>query len=100
MADKSKNWKNEIHLGVNLDARRHHKYRESKARAMWELVRRLTRLPSREKRKIIVSQIIPILTYGAELHHTPTESAKRLASECHQWIAGGYRGGSRERLRT
>ena len=29
--DRSKDWKNDVHLGVNLDKKRHHKFREEEA---------------------------------------------------------------------
>ena len=55
--DKGKNWKGKKgkHLGVVMrDVRRHQKYRCQKAKAVWEVVKRLNRLPPREKRKIAV----------------------------------------------
>ena len=68
--DESKNWANGVHLGVNLGKRKHQRYRTQKARAAFNLVRRLSRLPPREKRKVVVGQVIPILVYGAEQHDT------------------------------
>ena len=47
-----------------------------KERAMWTMVKRLTRLPPREKAKIVVAQILPTLLNGAELHGTPWEGGK------------------------
>ena len=64
------NWTNGAHLVVNLDKSKHQKYRMQKAKAAWNVVRRLTRLPPAEKCKIVVSQIIPILLYETELHDT------------------------------
>ena len=40
--DYSKDWKTEVHLGVNLDARKYLKYRLSKARAAISRLRRLS----------------------------------------------------------
>ena len=37
------------------------------------MVKRLTRLPPKEKAKIVVVQIRPTLLYGAELPDTPLE---------------------------
>jgi len=36
------------------DQKRHQKYRAQKAKAAWELVRRLSRLPARRKRRIVI----------------------------------------------
>ena len=47
--DRSKDWKNQTHLGVNLDRKRHQKFREGKVNAAFQLVRRLTRLPPRQR---------------------------------------------------
>jgi len=74
--DRSKDWKNEVHLGVNLNARKHWKFRTGRAEAAFNIVRRLSRLPPGEKRKVVIGKLLPILTYGAELHTIPLE-------ECH-----------------
>ena len=66
--DRSKDWTYAVHLGVNLDKQKHEKFREEMANAAFQLVKRLPRLPPREKRKIVVWQLMAILTYGAELH--------------------------------
>ena len=66
--DKSKNWKDETHLGVDLSSCKHPKYRTQNARQVWMMIRRLTRLPPREIFKLVVGQITPILLYEAELH--------------------------------
>ena len=96
--DRNKDWCNGVHLGVNLDKRKHQKYRTQKARAMWNMVKRLTRLPPKEKAQLVVSQIILILTYGAELHDIPWEGG-RLLGEITRWVPGAWRGGSsRERV--
>lgn len=95
--DRSKDWKNGVHLGVNLDKRKHQKYRENKANAAFMLIKRLTRLPPREK-KIVVSQPLLILTYGAVLHSVPSERGKAMAAEWNRFITGGWRGSSRQRL--
>ena len=60
-----------VHLGVNLDKRKYQKYRVLKAKAAWEMVKRLTRLRQIEKAQIVVGQILPTLLYGAELFDTP-----------------------------
>lgn len=65
--DREKNWKGKHgkHLGIIMgDKRRHQKYRAQKARAAWEMVRRLGKLTALGKRKIVVQQILPILTYS------------------------------------
>ena len=62
------------------------------------MVRQLTRLPPREKAKIVGAQILPTLLYGAELHDKPWEEGKRLLREMTRWIVGAYRGSAAERL--
>ena len=96
--DKGKVWKDAVHLGANIDRRKHQKYRTSRARAMWEMVKRLTRLHPKEKAQIVVGQILPTLLYEAELHDTPWEEGQRLLREMRRWITGAYRGSSSERL--
>ena len=49
--DHSKDWNNGVHLGVNLNAKKHQKYRENKGNTAFQLVRRLSRLPPGEKKK-------------------------------------------------
>ena len=90
--------KNQVHLGVNLGRKRHQKFREEKANAGFQLNRTLTRLPPREKKKIVVSQLMAILTYGAELHSEPSEKGKLVAAESNRFITGGWTGSSRARL--
>ena len=46
----------------------------------------------------MVSQLLPILTYGAELHGEPSERGERYAAEWNRFIAGAWRGSSRERV--
>ena len=96
--DKDKEWKDGIHLGVNLNRRKHQKYRTQKTRAVWGMIRSLTRLLPREKAKVVVGQLLPMLLYGAELHDTPWEEGARLVGEMSRWAVGGYRGSSRERI--
>jgi len=96
-----KNWKGKQgkHLGVIMgDQRRHQKYRTQKAKAAWEMVRRLSRLTALGKRKIVTQQILPILTYGCELYPEPSEQQRRLASEIQRWVIGAYRGSSGSRV--
>lgn len=69
-----------MHLCVDVDKRKHQKYRTQKATAMWNVIKKLTRLLPEEKAQIIVSQILPILTYGAELYDTYPLST--LTSPC------------------
>ena len=93
--DTEKNWKGNKrkHLGVVIgDQARHQKYRTQKARAAWNMVRRLSKLCPGGKRKIITQQILPILTYGCELHYEPSEQQRRLAAECQRWVVGAYAG--------
>ena len=96
--DHEKDSKNGIHFGVNLQERRHTKFREGKAKAASQQVRRLTRLPPREKKKIVVSQLLPILMYGCELHNTPTARGEGYAAEWNRFITGACTGSSRGRL--
>lgn len=72
------------------DQRRHQRYRTQKARAAWEIVRWLGRLPAREQRKIVVQQILPILTYGCEIYPEPSEQQQRLVAEMRRWMIGAY----------
>ena len=76
-----KNWKNGVHLGVNLDATRHQRFREKRENAAYQIIRRLITLLPREKKKIVVQQLLPILRYGAELDVTPTKRGEELAAE-------------------
>ena len=34
------------------------------------MIKRLTRLPPREKAKVVVGKLLPMLLYGAEVHDT------------------------------
>ena len=56
---------------MNLDEKRHWKYRLAKARGVWQMVRSLTKLPPGKKKKIVVSQILLILMYGGSSTRTP-----------------------------
>ena len=99
--DREKNWKGKHgkHLGVIMgDQRRHQKYRAQKARAAWEMVRRLSKLAAVGKRRIITQQILPILTYGCELYFEPSEQQQRLAAECQRWVVGAYTGSNRRKV--
>jgi len=85
--DSTKNWRGNKgkHLGVVIqDASRHQKYRCQRTKAAWEVVRRLSKLPASSKRGITTQQLLPILTYGCELHHTPSEQMQRLAYEIYR----------------
>jgi len=59
--------------------------------AAWAIVRRLSRLPPRGKRKIVAQQLLPILTYGCELYPTPSEQQRRLANGIYGWTVGAYK---------
>jgi len=97
--EKNRKGKNGKHLGVVMgDEKRHQKYRAQKARAAWEMVKRLGRLSTAGKRKIVTQQILPILTYGCELYPEPSEQQRRLATECQRWVVGAYRGSSAEKV--
>jgi len=61
-------------------------------------IRRLTRLPPEENRKIAIGQLQPALTYGPELHHQPTEAGARLAARIARWMVIGYQGSSRWKI--
>ena len=87
-----------VRRGEELDRQRHQKFREGKANAAFQLVRRLTRLPPRKKKKVVVSQLMAILTYGAEPHSKPSEQGRLLGAEWNRFVTGGWRGSSRERL--
>ena len=70
------------HLGVEVKNRaRHQKYRAAKARAMWQVVKRLSRLPPKEKKQVACGEILQVLTWGGELYHQPLEEQKRLVAE-------------------
>ena len=56
------------------------------------MVTRLTRLPPKEKAKILVGQLLPTLHCGAELHHTPWEEGERLVREMSRWAVGASSG--------
>ena len=96
--DHKKDWKIGVHLRVNLEGRRHTMSREGKANAAFQQVMRLTRLPPREKKKIVVSQLLPILMYGCELHNIPTARGEGYAAGWNRFITGAWRGSSRERV--
>ncbi|KAF8416439.1 hypothetical protein EV426DRAFT_721797 [Tirmania nivea] len=96
-----KRWKEAeaSYLGVNMRSRRKHQaYRTAKGKAAWELVRRLTKLPPKGKKQIVCGQLLPILTYGAELHTEPSEVMERLSAEWGRWICGGWRGSARTKI--
>ena len=65
-----------------------------------ETVRRLNRLPPRGKRRIVIQQLPPILTYGCELYLVPSEQQKRLASEMSRCIVGAYRGSRADKVQA
>jgi len=99
--DREKDWKGKHgkHLGVIMgDKRRHQKYRAQKARAAWELVRRLGKLTAIGKKKIVIQQILPILIYGCEVYPEPSEQQQRLSAECQRWVVGAYRGSNQEKV--
>jgi len=83
---------------VNLDGRKHWRRRIKLGRAAFEQVKRLTRLPPEAKRKVAIGQLIPILTYGSELHQQAPEEGSRLLAEIARWVAMVYRGSSREKF--
>jgi len=80
------------------DQRRHQKYRAQKARAVWEVVRRLGRLTALGKREIVIQQILPILTYGCELYPDPSEQQRRLFAVVQRWVVGAHRGSNRNKV--
>ena len=96
--DRTKDWKNGVHQGVNMNEKRHWKFRTGRAEAAFNVVRRLTRLPPKEKRKVVVGQLIPILTYGSELHQNPPEEAKRLGRRLARWVELGYQGSNENNI--
>jgi len=99
--DKEKNWrgKHGKHLRVVMgDQRRHQKCRTQKAKAAWEMMRRLSKLAAVSKRRLITQQILPILTYGCELYFQPSEQQQRLAAECQRWVVGACAGSNRGKV--
>ena len=96
--DRSKDWKNGVHLGVDMRERRHWKFRTGRAEAAFNVIRRLTRLPPEEKRKVVIGQLLPILTYGSELHQNQTEEAARLVRRLARWVAMGYQGSNEDKI--
>jgi len=83
---------------VNLNSRRHWKFRTSRATAAFDAIRRLTRLPPQAKRKVAIGQILPMLTYGSELHCQPSEEGSRFAARVGRWVVMGYGGSSRGKI--
>jgi len=102
--DHDKNWKGskDRHLGVTMqDQRRHQKYRNQKAKAAWEVVQRLSKLPAGPgKRMILTQQLLPILTYGCELYPDPSEQQRRLANDIYRWTVGAYRGSRKDKVQA
>ena len=56
------------------------------------------RLPPREKKQIVVSQLLAILIYGAELHSEPSKKGEMLEAEWSRFVTCGWRGSNRERV--
>ena len=81
-----------------MNAKKHWKFRTSRAEAAFNGIRRLTRLNPQGKRKIVVGQLLPTLTYGSELHTQPPEEAERLAGKMLRWICMGFKGSSRQKI--
>ena len=96
--DRSKDWKNEVHLGVNLNAKKHWKFWIGRAEAAFNIVRRLSRLLPEEKRKVVIGKLLPILTYGAELHTAPSEESSRLAACMARWVVMEYKESSGRKI--
>jgi len=87
--DRTKDWKNGVHLRVDIKEKRHWKVRTGRAEAVFNMIRSLKRLPPEEKRKLVIGQLFPILTYGSELDQNPTEEATRLARKFSRWVYYG-----------
>ena len=83
---------------MNLNARRHWKFRTGRAEAAFNVVRRLSRLPPQEKRKVVIGKLLSILTYGSELHTIQSGEGTRLATRMPRWVVMGYQGSSRRKL--
>ena len=90
--DKQNEWKDARHLGGQEETPK------IQDEGDVEHGQRLTKLPPREKAKIVVAQIPPTPLYGAELHDTPWEAGERLLRKMNRWITGAYRGSSADRL--
>ena len=84
---------------MNINGKKHWKFRTGRAEAAFNIIRRLTRLPPEEKRKVVVGQLIPILTYGSELHQKPPEEARRLGRKLARWVAMGYQGSNENKIK-
>jgi len=101
--DRDKNWRGNKgrHLGVVMqDQRRHQKYRSQKAKAVWEVVKRLSKLPAKGKRAILTQQLLPILTYGSALYPEPSEQQRRLANDMYRWVVGAYPGSRTDKVQA
>lgn len=88
--NRSKDRKDEVHLLVNLNEKRHCKFRTGRAMAAFNGVKRLRRLNLERKWKIGIVQLLPTLTYGSELQTEPLEEVSRLAGRMARWVCMGY----------
>jgi len=96
--DRSKDWKNRVHLGVNLNRGRYWKFRVGRTLAAFNAIKGLTKLPPEAKRKVVIGQLLPTFMYGSELHSELTEQGTRLAATMARWLAMGYKGSSRRKI--
>ena len=101
--DHDKDWRGNKgkHLGVVMqDQRRHQKYRCQKTKAAWEVIKRLSKLPTKGKRTILTQQLLPMLTYGCELYPEPSEQQSRLTYEMYRWTVGAYPGSRKDKVQA
>lgn len=99
--DHCKDWEGvrQKHLVVRIgDEKKHWREWERKAKGAWEHIRRLSRLPPRAKKQIVQGQLLPLLTYGVELHQNPTEPMRQLLREWQRCVVGAWRGSNADRV--
>jgi len=63
------------------DQQQHQKYRSQKAKAAWEVLKRVCKLPAKGKRTLVTQQLLPILTYSCELYlFCSVQQSRRLVN--------------------
>lgn len=90
--DHSKNWKNIGHLGVKFDRKGHQKFREETGNAAFQLVRRLTP----RKNRGLTTAANP--NVWSRTTSAPRKRGESYAAEWNRFVAGAWRGSSRERI--
>lgn len=92
VCDSAKDWKNKVHPGVDLNPRRHCKFGTDKTRAAFNEVRRLTRLPTEAKRKVLIGQLLPTLQCKAHSHTLSRWRVQGQRVRCPDGWSWGIRG--------